>query len=188
MAAARALLTIVAHPQPRKGETYWTREKILALGRAPDGIEIYNGHYGIPRMTAGGTQPQYTDFWDRLLTSGIRTWGFANDDFHDPADFNNAWTMVLVEEPTAAAVARAAKSGRCYGTTGLLLEEVGEADGRIAVATQSPCIGRFVGPGGRTLSEQAGRRFEYAAREEAYVRFEAEGDAGKLFLQPMFRG
>ena len=29
--------------------------------------------------------PYYADFWDELLTAGHRLWGFANDDFHDPA-------------------------------------------------------------------------------------------------------
>lgn len=181
------LLTIVCHPQPDKNEPYWTRAMIMALGRLPDGIEIYNGHYGTPSMLARGHQPQYTALWDELLTNGQRLWGFANDDFHEPEDFNNAWNMVLVAEPSPRAVLPAVKAGCFYGTTGLLLERIRETEGRIEIALQTAAVGRFIGPGGEILSESEGERFEYRATGEAYVRFEATDAAGKLFLQPLFR-
>ncbi len=187
MAAAGGLLTIVCHPQPRPDEVYWSREKILALGRLPDGLEAYNGHYGVLGKLKAGCSPQYTHFWDSLLTAGLRMWGFANDDSHDPADFLNAWNMVLVERVTAPEIIAAARLGRCYGTTGLLLDRFDEADGRIQVAVQSPCTGRFIGPGGRVLYQADGLRFEYSVTGEAYVRFEASSGPARLFLQPLFR-
>ena len=187
LTGAAGLLTVICHPQPRPNEEYWPFDKILALPRLPDGIEIYNGHYGVESMIARGITPLYTALWDRLLTAGRRLWGFANDDFHDPADFDNAFNMVLVREQSAAAVLDAAKNGRFYASTGLLLDRVGEDGGRISVAVAEDCTGRFIGPGGTVLAEAAGRTFEYEATDEAYVRFEAEAESGKLFLQPMFR-
>lgn len=184
---AGELLTVVCHPQPNgAAREYWTRAKLEALGVWPDGIEVYNGHYGIERALAAGRWPLYAEFWDELLTAGHRLWGFANDDFHDPEDFDNAFNMVLVEEVTPQAVVAAAKRGRCYASTGLLLQSVAEEDGRIVVEVDAPCAGAFVGPGGVKLAESEGMRFEYRAGEEAYVRFEGEGETGRIFLQPMF--
>jgi len=34
----------------------------------------------------------YADFWNELLTAGHRLWGVANDDFHDPDDFEKSST------------------------------------------------------------------------------------------------
>ena len=121
-----------------------------------------------------------------MLTAGHRIWGFANDDFHDPEDFDNAFNMVLVEDRSAAAVIDAVKRGRSYATTGLLLNNLQEDQGLIQVETDAPCTCRFIGPGGRELDVASGTRFGYQARGESYVRFQAEGERGRLFLQPLF--
>jgi hypothetical protein len=182
------LLTIVCHPRPHaSGKDYWTRNMLEALGTWPDGIEVYNGHYGIERAIAAGRWPLYSAFWDELLTAGHRLWGFANDDFHDPEDFDNAFNMILIEETTPETVVQAAKAGRSYASTGLLLNAVSEKDGHIAVEVDAPCAGTFVGPGGKKLSQDKGTHFEYHAGDEAYVRFEAEGETGRIFLQPMWK-
>jgi len=186
LARADDLLTILCHPDPVPGEEYWSVERIRSLGRLPDGIEIYNGHYGTERLLERGRNPRYTQLWDDLLTKGHRIWGFANDDFHDPPDFSNAYNMVLVEDLTPAAVIQAAKAGSSYGTTGLLLREISETDGRITVVVEEPCTGRFIGPRGSLLAESEGSEFEYTLSAQPYVRFEAEGESGLLFLQPMF--
>lgn len=89
------IITVVCHPQAfPAGDPYWIYEKLAALGKWPDGIEVYNGHYGTERLRARGRQPLGTGLWDELLTAGHRLWGYANDDFHDPDDFGNAWNMV----------------------------------------------------------------------------------------------
>ncbi|MBU4199255.1 MAG: hypothetical protein KKG09_02100 [Verrucomicrobia bacterium] len=183
---AKGLLTIVCHPQPRKNEIYWTYEKILALGRLPDGIEIFNGHYGTPFMRAKGFIPQYTALWDEFLTKGHRIWGFANDDFHEMEDFNNAYNMVLVDNISIQSVLQSARNGCFYATTGLKLNRIMEHDGHIAVTLETSGLGRFIGPGGKILKESEGCQFEYQATDEAYLRFEANGSTGRLFLQPMF--
>ena len=188
LSRAGGLLTIVCHPQPEGvRREYWTREKLEALGAWPDGIEVYNGHYGIERALQMGRQPYYANFWDELLTAGHRLWGFANDDFHDLEDFDNAYNMLIVEQATPAGIVAAAKRGQSYATTGLLLLAVEEMNGRIVVEVDAPCAGEFIGPGGQRLATGNGTRFEFAASGEAYVRFEAEGESGRIFLQPMFQ-
>lgn len=188
LSRASDLLTIVAHPQRwGKSREYWTLPMLEELGTWPDGTEVYNGHYGIERALAQGRWPLYTEFWDELLTAGHRLWGYANDDFHDSDDFGNAFNMVLVDEISPTAVIKAAKSGHCYASTGILLKEVTVRGEQINVEVNAECIGRFVGPRGTELATHKGSRFTYTAGDEAYVRFEAEGEMGRIFLQPMFR-
>ena len=157
-----------------------------ALGAWPDGIEVYNGHYGIEVALARGRQPLYTEFWDELLTAGHHLWGYANDDFHDPADFDNAFNMVLVDERSPTGVVRAAKAGRSYATTGLLLQSIQVEGDDIHVEVDAPCHGAFIGPGGQQLAEGEGQCFSYRAGDETYVRFEGLGDSGRIFLQPLW--
>ena len=184
---ASDLLTIICHPRPHAdGRDYWTKDMLEALGVWPDGIEVYNGHYGTATAVSNGRQPLYAAFWDELLTAGHHLWGFANDDFHDPEDFDNAFNMLLVEDNTPKSVVQAAKTGRSYASTGLLLKTITEQDGHIVVEVDAPGTGRFVGPSGRELAKNQGTRFEYTAGDEAYVRFEAEGETGRIFLQPMW--
>ena len=45
---------------------------------------------------------------------------------------------------------------------------------------------RFVGLGGVVLEASEGTAFSYLATDEPYVRFEAEGSDGRVFLQPMY--
>lgn len=185
---AGELLTVVCHPRPHaSGRDYWTLAMLEDLGTRPDGIEVYNGHYGIENAINNGRWPLYTKFWDELLTANYRVWGYANDDFHDPDDFGNAFNMVLVEDESPQAIVRAAKAGRCYASTGLLLETLEEERGDIVVEVDAVCAGAFIGPGGRKLAKGAGTRFEYSAAGEEYVRFEAKGETGRIFLQPMWR-
>jgi len=186
LAAADGLLTVVCHPRPRTHDDYWTVEKILALSPRPAGIEVYNGHYSRSHVLWKNTNPLYTDTWDGLLSRGARMWGFANDDFHDPPDFGRAWNMAWVDSPTPSGVVGALAAGRSYGTTGLLAESIAVEDSRVIVRLAGPAEGRFVGPEGRVLSRCTGRDFAWQHGGEAYLRFEARGDAGMLWLQPFY--
>jgi hypothetical protein len=174
---------------------------VMALDPAPVGMEVYNAHYSRPHRVFPDANPLYTDMWDELLTAGMRLWGFADDDSHDPADFGCTMTMACVEDPTPAALMRSLMAGRFYGSTGLLMEDVSENGGEIRVRLAAEAKGRFVGPGGRVLAESEGLQFVYRATTEEYVRFEAAGTAGRpvghvsagcaahglIFLQPFYR-
>lgn len=188
LSRAEGLLTVICHPRPNPRRDYWTARMILALDPPPMAVEIYNSHYGRPLRTVAGPNPLYTDTWDILLTAGRRLWGFANDDSHDPPDFGRTATWVNVEDFSASSVMAALKSGRFYGSTGLLLEEVSLQGDEIKVRLDSDAEGRFVGPGGFVLGSGRGREFSHRVGAEAYVRFEAEGPNGRIFLQPFWAG
>jgi hypothetical protein len=180
-------LTIICHPDVRPGADYWSMARMRALPARPDCVEVYNGHYSTERLRAKGGQPRYTHVWDALWSEGWRIWGVANDDFHDPEDFNNAFTMLCVAERRADAVIMAMKRGQCYASTGLLLRQL-RVDGDVmSVETCQPCEGQFIGPMGAVLATGSGLHFRYPLKGEAYVRFEGRGEAGLLFAQPVFR-
>jgi hypothetical protein len=180
------LLTVVCHPKPSLSRNYWTVPMIRALSPAPLGIEVYNAHYSRPHRMFTDPNPLYIDTWDQLLTLGMRLWGFANDDSHDPADYGCTRTMVCGSDHTPASLMEALKAGRFYGSTGLLLEAVRVQGDLIEVALSAAARGRFIGPGGRVLAATEGREAAFRAAGEAYIRFEAEGADGRIFLQPFF--
>ncbi len=183
---ADGLLTVVCHPRPYRSEAYWTTDDILALDPPPVAIEIYNGHYSRGHPLRRDTNPLYTDLWDELLGRGAKLVGLANDDFHDQPDFGRAWNMVFLRELTAAGVLEAVAAGRCYGTTGLLAREVADEPTGLRVELAEPATGRFVGTGGTVLSEGQARTFRWDGPVDRYVRFEARGPSGRLWLQPFF--
>ena len=55
---------------------------------------------------------------------------------------------------------------------------------RIDLADEAEGI--FVGPGGERLARSTGTHFEHLLVSEVYIRFEAEGENGRIFLQPVF--
>ena|SRR5271157_5862713 len=183
MRKAVGLLTVICHPRPHLRRDYWTVPMILALDPPPVAIEVYNSHYSRSLRT----NPLYTDTWDELLTRGLRVWGLVNDDSHDPADFGRTATCANVKDRSAASLLEALKAGRFYGSTGLRLEEASVAGDLISVRLDSFAHGRFMGPGGRVRGASEGREFSLRVFDEDYVRFEAEGAAGRIFLQPFFK-
>jgi hypothetical protein len=186
LAAADGLLTVICHPRPRAADDYWTVDRILALSPRPTGIEIFNGHYRPGHVLWRDTRPLYTETWDALLSRGARFWGYANDDFHDPPDFGRAWNMAWVESPTPAGVLGALRSGRCYGTTGLLAESIEVEGVDVHVRLAESAQGRFIGPAGRVLAVSGGSDFAWRHDGSGYVRFEAQAGAKRLWLQPFF--
>ena len=183
---ADRLLTVICHPKPHRGRDYWTVPMILKLDPAPLAIEIFNSRYSRPLDFDPSPIPLYTETWDALLTRGMRLWGFANDDSHDPVDFGQTATWANVPESSPAAIMSAFMAGRFYGSTGLLLDEVSCDGDEISVRLDSEASGRFIGPAGVVLSEARERQFSFRASDEAYVRFEAEGEKGRIFLQPFY--
>ena len=183
---ASDLLTVICHPKPSKSRDYWTVAMIAALEPAPMAMEVFNAHYGRWHRVYPDPNPLYTDIWDALLTRGMHLWGFADDDSHDPADYGCTLTMACVQDFSPGGLMSALKAGRFYGSTGLLLESVHLKNGKIEVELSSAASGRFVGPHGKVLASANDRAFSYQHDGEAYVRFEAEGEEGRIFLQPFF--
>jgi hypothetical protein len=185
---ADGLLTIICHPRPSLTSEYWTVPMIMALRPRPLGIEVYNAHYAQPHMHFGKPNPLYTEHWDALLSAGVRLWGFTNDDSHNPTDYLHTQTMVCESDHSPKRLMAALRAGRFYGSTGLRLASVNVRGGGITVTLASEARGRFIGPGGTVLAEGEGEEFHFRWDGEAYVRFEAEGGKGRIFLQPFFSG
>jgi hypothetical protein len=178
-------VAFLSHPEgPNKG--YWTADAAAALPNLT-GLEIFNGHYGATGWRQRGAGWEYTALWDEMLTRGVRLWGFANDDFHDPQDTALSADHVLASSRTPEAIISALKAGAFYASSDLRLNAVHEYKGHIVVMSDVECRGRFIGPGGRLLSERVAPIHEYMVSDEAYVRFEAEHNGRKLWLQPFFK-
>jgi len=96
--------------------------------------------------------------------------------------------MVCVENLSPDTLLASLKAGRFFGSTGLLMEGAELDADRINIRLAAPASGRFIGPKGRVLVEATGREFAYRWSGDPYVRFEAEGNDGKIFLQPFFAG
>lgn len=158
--------------------------KNLAKWQHYAGLEIYNGTIG--RLDGS---PYATDKWDRLLSSGRRVWGFANDDSHLPkADVALGWNMVAVEKCSVASIMAALRRGSFYGSTGVTISAIKVAGNRISIRTKD--AQRII------ALQQVGREF---ARVDAasievevpvgakYVRFECLGHGGRAaWTQPFF--
>lgn len=121
-------IAYLAHP-------YWTGTTpgLLELPEAVSGIEVYNA--GCELEVGRGLS---TVHWDELLEAGRPCFGIAADDSHHPGfDSDLAWTWVRAER-SAAAVLAALREGRCYGSTGPVIDDVRVGDGAVEVRC-SPC-------------------------------------------------
>jgi hypothetical protein len=180
-------ITVIAHPAPRTGHAYPARVLLETVGTAPTGIEIHNGHYGLPSALSRGKTPRYTQIWDEILSLGLRVWGFASDDFHDHEDFGNAFIVARTEQRSVLSLLDALRQGRFYASTGLLAQSIAGTPASLEIITKGTCLGRFIGPGGAVLHQSEGESFRWEMSDERYVRFEAEAPAGALFTQPLWR-
>jgi len=182
-------LRFICHPSPyTDGRVYWSRDAIRNMASLFDGMEIYNGHYGIKRMRDSRYTPDYRATWDNLLSEGCHLWGYANDDFHEIDDFNNAFNMVLVNYLTAANVIQAAKNGSSYISTGLILRSLIFEKDFIQIELNEAAEGRLIGSSGKIILRQEDSSFAYDITNliEPYIRFEAVSDNKLLCLQPFF--
>lgn len=104
--------TLLEHPAALPGAG-WSLEELLAFCRIYTGIEIFNSsEAGVKAWYEGvwGDQdpgrlkhPMAVDWWDEVLKTGRRVWGFAGDDSHYPVDngtsFNRSWIVVNSSRP-----------------------------------------------------------------------------------------
>ncbi|NRA40631.1 MAG: metallophosphoesterase [Planctomycetes bacterium] len=178
-------LTVVCHPQG-PARDYWTVDELKAYPQLPTGVEVFNGHYGVETWRQKGGGWEYTQFWSDCLDAGLRLFAYANDDFHDLIDTQNAWNVVQTTEKTPAAILAALKSGAFYASTGLSLQSIQEYRGKVVVNFTHKVHGRFMGPGNACLSNDYTDSFEMTHTDEAYIRFEAEDNGKKLWTQPFY--
>lgn len=184
-ALAQDALVVLNHPHWEAHFEHWPFNELLRLtGYA--GIEIFNG---ITQFGEGN--PVATGVWDRLLSSGRRVWGFANDDTHFDGTLANGWNMVRLpaEAPvTWPALREAILGGDFYATTGVTLGDIVWNDGALSVTSENADRIRFFGAHGRLLASFDSPVAAFTpASAEPYVRAEAYGPRGTVaWTQPVF--
>lgn len=180
---AQGGFVVLNHPNWQRGFAHYAQETLEQLtGYA--GIEIYNG---VVEREEGSALA--LDRWDRLLGSGRRAWGFANDDFHQPIDFARGWNVVQATERTAAAISMALQRGRFYASTGVEITRIEVVGNRIAITASNAQRIRFIGAWGRELAfVDAGQAaYEVPGNEGSYVRAECYGEGAQAaWTQPFF--
>jgi hypothetical protein len=183
-------IAIANHPTRLSGQ-YWNEADIAAIP-ALTGIEVFSGD-GIRVEEDTGFE-----LWDRLLSSGLRLWGFGNDDFHHWGQERRVWDVVRAAECTPAAILEAIRRGDFYVSSGFGFDHITSDADSITFylkggAAQFEGAYKYLtlyGRDGRILAEQTGRfaEFSYTVRgDEGYVRAEAYMSGGYgAFSQPIY--
>ncbi|MDP4143075.1 MAG: hypothetical protein Q8936_01145 [Bacillota bacterium] len=174
---------IICHPHAFRDD-YWPFERLMQLENYI-GIEIFNNnvkHDNKGRAVA-------TDLWDKLLSSGKKIFGFANDDMHVFSRAGGAFNMVLAKEKTREQILASIFKGAFYCSSGVFIENIKNEGSLIEVkASKLPVSFRFIGKHGRILKECEGFVGSYECKgDEAYVRVELiREDGAKAWTQPFW--
>jgi hypothetical protein len=147
------------------------------------GLEVYNGVIG---RLAGS--PYATDKWDRILATGRRAWGFANDDSHADGDAGLGWNTVWSAENTPEAICAAITNGSFYASTGVVIQTIEVRDSRIHLRTENAKRIVAVIDSGRRIAVADSAEIALDAPDGAtYIRFECWGDGESFaWTQPFF--
>jgi hypothetical protein len=160
-------------------------QELLETWRGYAGIEIYNG---VVRRQEGS--PLATDRWDRLLSSGRRVWGFANDDNHAPCDDGIAWNVALSKRRDRAAVVQALRRGSFYASTGVEIRGIEVEGETIRVGTENAQRIVVSADYGLRLDAVDSDFIEFRLGDYLpvrYVRFECWGPGERMaWTQPFF--
>jgi hypothetical protein len=177
-------LVILNHPDWQIEEHYSFHE-LLRL-KEYTGIEIYN-----TKIETLEGSPLSTAKWDRLLSSGRRTLGFANQDAHNAQECVDCCNVVKVREKDRQAIFHALRSGSFYCYYGVEILDIGRKGPTVFVETRNADLIRFIGYGGRLLKEQQGRQAEITFIDDdryRYIRIECLGRGKHIcWSQPFFR-
>jgi hypothetical protein len=165
-------VAIVAHP-------WWSGLLPEELGDLAGvaAIEVYNA--GCEIEQGRGNSAQY---WDALLTSGVRVNAIATDDHHLPG-FNafHGWTMVKARERSLDAVLAALRDGAYYSSCGPAIHSISQQDGMLVVETSpvqsiaavgQPPYGSRVNAGAHGLAVWGQRRMGRSGIREGLVEGE----------------
>jgi hypothetical protein len=170
-AVAAGGFVVLNHPNWQNRFDHLSLAHLAAL-RGYVGIEIYNGVIG--RLDGS---PYALDKWDQLLSFGLRTWGFANDDSHlATGDTGLGWNTAYVREKSVDAILSALRNGRFYASTGVIITNI-EVDGsRIRIETENAERIVAMQQSAQRMKVQDGKSIEFEVPASArYVRFECWG-------------
>ena len=137
--------------------------------------------------------------WDSALSAGREIYGIAVDDAHEFKQFGpersnpgRGWVRVRATGLSEELLLSAIERGDFYASTGVEFASLQRtADGislRIAPQGDERCLIRFVGKGGRVLSESTGLEGRYSLKPgDGYVRASVRDSAGRrAWVQPVF--
>ncbi|MEO8205933.1 MAG: CehA/McbA family metallohydrolase [Chthoniobacterales bacterium] len=173
---------IVCHPNWKNDFNHTSISQLLEW-KGYSGIEVYNGVIG--RLDGS---PYATDKWDMLLSKGLRSWGYANDDSHRQEDTELGWNVVHVKDRSRAAIVEALREGRFYGSSGVVISAITVDGTRIRIETQNAERIAAVRDVGLRFAQVDDRCIEVEVPEGAkYVRFECWGRGEQMaWTQPFY--
>ncbi len=177
-------LVVLNHPDWQIEEHYSFHE--LLRMEEYSGIEIYN-----TKIETLEGSPLSTAKWDRLLSSGKKVLGFANQDAHTARECVDCCNVVRVGKKDRHTIFHALRSGSFYCYYGVVLLDIGRAGSALFVKTRNAELIRFIGYEGRLLKEQQGRQGEITFIDDdryRYIRIECLGRGKHIcWSQPFFR-
>lgn len=179
-------INIICHPHLNRDD-YWPVNRLIELD-GYTGIEIFNNNV---RMDNSG-HAIATDVWDKLLSSGKKVFGFANDDMHIFSRVGGGFNITLAERKSREGILNALKRGSFYASSGLILENIRLEENKISLEIKDKRVPyvtfRYIGKNGVILKEEQGQESSYSIiGNEGYVRVEVERNDGvRAWLQPFF--
>lgn len=155
-----------------------TAEDLMAL-QGERFFEVYNGH-PLVHNEGDSLRPSTERMWDIILTGRLARgdevmYGIAVDDAHEYIEMavNNSnpgrgWVMVRAADLSPESIIDAMEAGDFYGTSGVVLEDVGHDEGSLSLTIQPE-------EGVTYMTQFIGTRTGYDAHSEPV---EAEGLEG----------
>jgi hypothetical protein len=175
-------------------------------------LEIWNGYPDSNNLGGsdeeGHVAPSAESLWDSLLSNGKVVWGVGSDDSHTYYQFDDptapnpgrAWVVACAPDLSATSITDALRLGHFYASTGvklrsyfvdeqgieLQIERLSDWSPNLTPSTRYTT--RFVGRGGKLLSEVHGRSAHFRFRgDETYVRAAIiDSDGRRAWTQPVF--
>ncbi|MGL5648688.1 MAG: hypothetical protein ACRDDY_12655 [Clostridium sp.] len=179
-------INIICHPHLGVLD-YWAFEEVINLENYT-GIEIFNNNV---RMDCKGIALA-TDLWDKLLSSGKKVFGFANDDMHIFSRAGGACNYVLAKEKNKENIINGLKNGNFYASFGVQIKDIKVMGNTISLKKGDDRVPyvyfKFIGKNGQVLKEDKGIESSYTVNgNEEYVRIEVyREDGAKAWTQPFF--
>jgi hypothetical protein len=174
---------ILCHPNWEEDFDHYPIDLMLSL-RNYVGVEILNG--GCIHSVGSHLA---VDKWDRVLSSGQRAWGYANDDAHRAARVGLGWNVARARSRTAPAVLDALRGGNFYASCGVRIEDIRCDGSRVWVKAPNADRIAVIGQHGRRIHsvDAPEMTFDAAGVLEPFIRVECHGRAEEAaWTQPLY--
>lgn len=176
-------LLIANHPNWHVEEHYDV-QTLARHAKSFQGMEIFNN-----LIEADEGQADASWKWDRLLSMGHYLLGFVSDDSHAINDIGKAWIMVKAKEPTVTGLLAAISDGNFYGSTGVMITELGRVGDEVFISLEQQAEIRIIGYGGRLLKQEYTSSLTWNVKHypTSYIRFHVrDREWQQAWSQPFF--